>query len=178
MTFFLRVVYSGFERGSANAGPTNLPTLYARRRIACKNKDSFFQLFFGATLGSRVCCTPKNPPECALNAPRERRPKGRERAAFVSRPPAPSPGADPHGPKGRGASQLLPPQALQAGRRHRPLRVAAHFPELSLQASSETTAMSYLFVDGLDEVLVAKVFFGLNELVQGPRPVSRTGILI
>ena len=38
--------------------------------------------------------------------------------------------------------------------------------------------MSYLFVDGLDEVLVAEVFFGLNELAHCPRPVSRTGILI
>ena len=92
--------------------------------------------------------------------------------------PAPSPGADPHGLKGTGAGLLLPHQALQAGRRYRPLGVAAHFPELSLQASSKTTAMSYLFVDGLDEVLVAEVFFGLNELAHCPRPVSRTGILI
>ena len=66
----------------------------------------------------------------------------------------------------------------QAGRRHRLLGAAAHFPELSLQGSSKTTAMIYLFVDGLDEVLVAQAFFGRDELAHCPRAVSRTGMLI
>ena len=92
--------------------------------------------------------------------------------------PAPSPGADPHGPKGRGEGPLLSHQVSQAGRRHHLLGAAVNFPELPLQASSKTPAMSYLFVDGLDEVLVAETFFGLNELAHCPRPVSRTGMLI
>ena len=92
--------------------------------------------------------------------------------------PAPSPGADPHGPKGRGEGPLLSHQVTQAGRRHRLLGAAANFPELPLQASSKTPAMSYLFVDGLDEVLVAQAFFGRNELAHRPGAVFWTGMLI
>src|ERR1017187_7802470 len=91
---------------------------------------------------------------------------------------APSPGADPHGPRGRGEGPSLAHQVPQAGRRHRFLGVAANFPELSLQASAKTTAMIYLFVDGLDEVLVAQAFFGRNELAHRPGAVSWTGMLI
>ena len=73
---------------------------------------------------------------------------------------------------------LLAHQALQAGRRHRLLGAAINFPELSLQSSSKTTAMISLFVDGLDEVLVAQAFFGRNELAHCPSAVSWTGMFI
>jgi hypothetical protein len=38
--------------------------------------------------------------------------------------------------------------------------------------------MMSLFVDGLDEVLVAQAFFGRNELAHCPRAVSWTGMFI
>ena len=73
---------------------------------------------------------------------------------------------------------MLSRPVSQAGRRHHPLGAAVNFPELFLQGSSKTTAMISLFVDGLDEVLVAQAFFGRNELAHCPRAVSWTGMFI
>jgi hypothetical protein len=73
---------------------------------------------------------------------------------------------------------LLPHQVSQAGRRYSLLWTVDHFQEFSLQANSKTTAMISLFVDGLDEVLVAQAFFGRNELAHCPGAVPWTGMLI